>query len=374
MVPTPPDGRSYDRWEVGSEFEWASIPDGPREPLPEPYVLFALAQHGLIAIIQRLAGGGPSPELWLPEYYCPPVVKAWQDAGIPLRTYVDDPLEPAPQFDTLRPAGGAAVLAVNFFGTRAGAPWRSWQAANDHVVLVEDHSHDPAGPWARSSTADYAFASLRKTLPIPDGGVVWSPAGRPLPQAPARTDLTGSSFKLAAMILKREHLSGASLNVDDYRELQIRGEATLLASRDLAIAPWSRMLIEPGIPSKWRERRRRNVEAFFALTRSDRRFRSALNSPEDHACPFNGVIVFAEPAEREAVQRMLIVNHVYAAVHWAQPGATSARVRYLADRILTIPLDQRYDVADVRRIVEIIGSPNPSAGFESVGAVNPGDE
>jgi hypothetical protein len=373
MIPIPTDGRIHDRWEVGSEFEWASIPDGPREPLPEPHVLFALAQHGLVAIIQHLAGGGPSPELWLPEYYCPPVVKAWQHAGIPLRTYVDDPLEPAPQFDTLRPRGGAVVLAVNFFGTRAGGPWRSWQAANDDVQLVEDHSHDPAGPWASSSTADYAFASLRKTLPIPDGGVVWSPAGHPLPQSPARTDLTGSSFKLAAMILKSEHLSGASLKGADYRELQTRGEATLLASRDLAIAPWSRMLIEPGIPMKWRERRRRNVEAFFELTGSDRRFRSALNKPEGRACPFNAVVVFAEPAERDAVQRVLVVNHVYPTVHWAQPGAISARVRFLADRILTIPLDQRYDVVDVQRVVEIISSSNPHARSESDGALNAGD-
>jgi hypothetical protein len=51
--------------------------------------------------------------------------------------------------------------------------WEERRAASEWL-LVEDHSHDPFSPWAVGSSADYAFCSLRKTLPVPDGGLLWS--------------------------------------------------------------------------------------------------------------------------------------------------------------------------------------------------------
>ena len=72
------------------------------------------------------------------------------------------------------------VLAVNYFGVRAGEPWQQWREKHA-CVLLEDHSHDPVSGWAQSSRADYAFSSLRKTMPVPDGAILWSPLGHPLP-------------------------------------------------------------------------------------------------------------------------------------------------------------------------------------------------
>ncbi len=82
---------------------------------------------------------------------------------------------------TLQPRAGDAILAVDYFGARHGAAWRAFQAGRQDTLLIEDHSHDPQSTWATSSTADYAFASLRKTMPISDGAILWSPRGRALP-------------------------------------------------------------------------------------------------------------------------------------------------------------------------------------------------
>ena len=49
------------------------------------------------------------------------------------------------------------------------------------------------------------------------------------------------------MVLKRDYLSGGAVEKSAYRDLQTRGEAALLAGRDLAIASWSRVLVEPVI-------------------------------------------------------------------------------------------------------------------------------
>ena len=74
-----------------------------------------------------------------------------------------------PRWETIGAGRGDAVLAVNFFGAGTGTGWADQRAAADWL-LVEDHSHDPFSPWAVGSNADFAFSSLRKTLPVPDGG------------------------------------------------------------------------------------------------------------------------------------------------------------------------------------------------------------
>ena len=66
------------------------------------------------------------------------------------------------------------VVGVNYFGVREAEPWQAWRERTE-CILVEDHAHDPASAWATTSTADYAFSSLRKTLPVPDGAILWSP-------------------------------------------------------------------------------------------------------------------------------------------------------------------------------------------------------
>ena len=74
------------------------------------------------------------------------------------------------------------MLAVNFFGIRKGKAWQDWLSQHKDIILIEDHTHDPFSTWAQQSTAHYAMASLRKTLPIPDGAILWSPQKMSLPK------------------------------------------------------------------------------------------------------------------------------------------------------------------------------------------------
>ena len=101
----------------------------------------------------------------------------------------------------------------------------------------------------------------------------------------------------------------------------------------------------------WRAKRGRNVRAFLAATSHDRRFRALATSPGADVCPFNGVLVFERSPDRDQVRQNLAEARIYTAVHWPQPADAPDRVRDLASRILTIPLDQRYDEEDVNRVV-----------------------
>jgi hypothetical protein len=45
---------------------------------------------------------------------------------------------------------------------------------------------------------------------------------------------------------------------------------------------------------------------------------------------------------------------VYCPVHWPAPAETEAAVRNLSAKILTIPADQRYTLADMDRVAAIV--------------------
>lgn len=350
-----------DRWEVGSEFHLIGAQAGPYERFPDPLSFFGLAQHGVIGLWRWLASQGPVPTLWVPDYYCLPVVEAWERAAIPMRSYVDDPSRAEPRWETLEPADRDLVLAVNFFGVRSPDPWATWSREHADAVVVEDHSHDPFSTWARTSTAPYAVASLRKTIPVPDGGMVWSPRGRPLPPPGGRRDWTPSALKLAAMVRKWDYLAGAPTSRERFRELQTLGESTLLASRDLEITPWSKASLEDGVPVAWRRQRADNVRAFLTGTSDDPRFRPVWGDGGEPAdlVPFNAVLLFEEAAERDEVRRTLADARVFTAVHWPQLEEASPRVRDVSDRILTIPMDQRYDGTDVERVIAVVEGSRP---------------
>jgi hypothetical protein len=343
------------RWEVGGEFDAREVPTGTTLPWPTPHRLYGLAQHALIAMWETLPAA-PSRTLHVPDYFCPEVVVAWRRAGIRIREYLDDPRWLEPDWSSLAPDAGDAVLAVNFFGVRNDAGWTRWRRRHPDMLLVEDHSHDPRSRWARLSMADYAFASLRKTFPVSDGAILWSPGGAQLPGAPRASRGNGSDLKRAAMVLKHDYLAGGPVDKEAFRALQIRGERDLLASKPSAITPWSRRIVERGLPAIWRERRRRNVRTLIGLIAGAPALRLLFTTwPLGH-CPYNLVLLFPTESSRDACRAHLISQGIYPPVHWAQPAQASRRAQDLASVILTVPADQRYGSSDIRRVAAALVS------------------
>lgn len=343
-------------WELGGEYHWSGFPSGPFLPWPGPRAWFPLGHETVLALWRGLSGADREPALWVPDFFCPEVTGSWTESGMTLRLYADDPRWPAPDWETLAPEPDDLVLAVNHFGVRDPDPWRTWQRAHRSVVLIEDHSHDPLSSWARMSQADYAFASLRKTSPVPDGALLWSPRGRAIPSEPGRKEWTGSALKLSAMVWKAEYLGGVggTASKETFRSFQLTGERSLFETRGAAISPWSRALLEPGYPIEWRGRRESNVRAFLDRWHGDGTVLPLFTGwPEGH-CPFNPILVFASMARREEFRAALIESGIYAPVHWAPLPGASERATDLAGRILTLPLDQRYGLDDVSRVISIL--------------------
>ena len=343
--------------EIGSEFHWVGSPPEPCIRWHEPSAWFALGRGALQGICQKHRSGARGSVLHVPDYFCPEVVKSLRRAGIPLKSYADEPRWPHPHWDSLKPQKGDMVLVVNYFGVRSGRFWDAWLSGKRGVVTIEDHTHDPVSEWALTSRADYAFASLRKTLPIPDGAILWSPRARALPEPQQGGGLLGSALKLTAMVLKKSYLAAQHPDLSlkaIFRRLQVDGEAAMTEATAAGLSPWTRPVLSRGFPKNWRRKREANVWRILKLGAPWTQAKPLFDSwPHGH-CPFNPVLLCSSEAARETLRLRLLRADIYATVHWPLNPPVSDHALDLSRRILTIPLDQRYDVADVDRIVSLI--------------------
>jgi hypothetical protein len=280
--------------------------------------------------------------------------------GFELLFYRDHPDSQEPLWESLKVKPGDWVLAVNYFGVRQEGRWADYQKENPEVIVVEDHSHDPFSPWARQSKAPYAFASLRKTLPLPDGAVLWSPQERWIPEPKGPTP-GGAYWKLEAMLLKGVYLKGGRLEKEVFRGLQTKGEASLALSLDGRASEFTAGIL-PLLPvAGLRKKRAANVSKLLALlSGSPLPFKPLFSRWPKGSVPFNLVLLCETETGRERLLSHLIAHQVYAAVHWPQEGkgkfplSGDKYAQAISRRILTIPVDFRCRSIDLERLAELL--------------------
>ena len=347
---------SGERWEHGSEFAWPEL-TVEAEPAPYPWsgraaVLFGSGRDALRGLVAHGMASRGWRRLWLPSFLCQEVVASICETGIEVAVYRDEPtVHPIALPEAVQP-GRDVLFVVNTFGVRS----RPAEAAPGDVI--EDHTHDPISRWAFESTAAYCVASLRKTFPVPDGGVVWSPASQSLPERPARTEERerAAAQKTAAMLLKRYYLDGHPVSKDVYRLLSAQGEEHI-ATGAAAAASMTTEAMLPLFPlARW-ARARRDNRRVLSEALAGTPWLSVLSPDDDEATGFSVVVVMDSRERRERVRRALIEQRIYPAVLWpledpVLPLATESVE--LSRRILSLHCDYRYVAEDMRRVAEAV--------------------
>jgi hypothetical protein len=317
------------RWECGSFFPavTASAPVGRAGGWWCPGTLWGSGRQALIGLLREI---GP-PVVHVPTYYCPAVVDDLR-ASFRVRRYASSPL------GSVAPEAGPrdAVVAVSFFG----APPMARGCGGPFIV---DATHDPVAPWLTGVDADYVFASLRKTLPLPDGGALWSPRGRPVPAAPPASDrhLVAAGDMLAAMCLKATYLDGG--DVDKQAYLDLAAGAEFDGVRPGSISAYSRAALNTFPVHRWRAQRMANLAAFAEV------------GVERLPSTFGVVLRYPDREAREAARRALIAQRIYPAVLWDLTGArVPAEHRELSRQLLFLHADFRYTADDLRRVAAVL--------------------
>lgn len=337
------------RWEQGSYADLPSLvadrrnQDGREDRLPGG----VLTGSGRIALTALLDFGRAERgwrRIWIPSYYCPDVVEHLARGPLNVRQYVCGPWG---KEDTPELQPDDVLLRVAYFG------WGPLPAASFAADVIEDHTHHPMGGW--SSSASYAFASLRKCLPIPDGGLVWSPRGLPLPRAPMpdpRHD--GAVLKrLAAMAMKRAYLAGEAIDKGSVRALELAAEERFLEGHQAPISAWSQLMLERLSIRDLNHARRCNHAVLRAALRDCQAV--TVLGPEEPEAPVAAILRVSGDCSRDALRTHLTEEGIYTAVLWPMPhrengAADDPRARDYSASTLAVHVDARYAADDMQRV------------------------
>jgi ectoine hydroxylase-related dioxygenase (phytanoyl-CoA dioxygenase family) len=346
------------RWEVGSEFHWTAGSLGmllQTAWLPTNYCLCGTGTAALMQLAHLL--GDRQRRIHIPSFFCMDVPFKLQKY-FEVVFYQDLPTHDRPHFSSLSAMPGDIVVAVNFFGGRSGDCWQAWAMRHPDVILVEDHTQDPGSPWAQQSQADYCIASLHKTLPIPDGAILWSPKGLSLPLiAPVAS--AAAEMRLAAMLLKQRYLSGMDIEKSSYRELEIKGLDALESEEPNGVSIVTHHLLPLLNVAQLRQQRLDNYQTFLqsAASYPSGDWSPLLQTWPAGAVPFSGVMLCRSAQIRDQLRQYLIEHQIYPAIHWEQRqdmDTGDPQAQDLADRVLTLTLDQRYERQDVLAIMQVV--------------------
>lgn len=338
--------------EFGSDFHCIDSYFSGRAHLTDVYRNATMMADGRQCVVALIRQNGWK-RLWMPEYFCYEVIETIkQQTEAEIKYYHDLPgCDDASVIKQLPFEEGDVLFRVDFFGIRDGRSNKDIP-----VPVIEDHTHDLLGHWALYSDADWCIASLRKTLPIPMGGFLWSPKQLRVESLEFRdgSELIVSNEEIAAvrwegMEMKARYLKGEAVGKEAFRKKYLETEDWFDVAEPTAIDARTKEFLGQLDIIAWQGAKRRNWELLRSLVNVK------CLSPEDDSCtPFSFVVVAECHQERERLRKRLIERAVYPAVLWNVPDTVTKDVRDFSERMLSIHCDGRYTEDDIRQLAVII--------------------
>ena len=300
---------------------------------------------------------------YVPAYTCETVLSAYEKAGYRMIPYDIDPEEMRPVFRSGALDFSSVLNLCGYFGfCRYDCSFLS-ECRSRGITVLQDTTHSP---FQVDPLADYAAVSLRKWMGVASGGVAVKRSGRfginPLP--PEKEHLEG---RYKAFELRKDSLESGDSRYDDEAsevfwntEMRLRGMFDAYAGDEL-----SERIIESFDFEGMAELRRRNYQAVLDALGPENGYRVVFPSLQASDVPSH-FTVYAD--DRDGSRAYLSENGVSSTVYWprtplaesiegfdeAFPGAS-----YIYDHVVSIQIDQRYSVDDMRYLASVLNGYRP---------------
>ncbi len=335
--------------EFGSDFHYIDTYTSGRAHLTDVFRGATLLADGRQCIVVLIRQYGWK-RIWMPDYFCYEVIETIKEqTGITVKFYEDTPLHEG-QVENLPFREGDVLLRMNFFGIRDKR-----SNANIPCPVIEDHTHDPFGHWALYSDADWCISSIRKILPLPEGGMMWSPKGHRLTVdlQPSEENEQIASTRWEGMEMKTAYLNGEDVSKDEFRRHYTETEEWFDHAEPSLLDEQSKTVVSKQLDiNLWQGAKRKNWALLQRLVNSDV---CKILNPEDETCTmFSLVLLFDNKETRDKVRKHLIDACVYPAILWAVPESASENAGNFSERMLSIHCDGRYSIEDIQQLASIL--------------------
>ena len=314
--------------EIGGYFSF-ELPNYTNFPHPEG-ILLNSGRNALEYILRTIQD---LQKIYIPYFTCDVVLEPLKKLNVPYEFYrIDENLEIHDDF-TLLP--GEYILLTNYFGIKDQYIKQTSMKCGASLI-VDNAQALYAHPLQESPT----FYSPRKFCGLPDGGVVY--VKRELDEQ-LQSDI---SYDRCSHLLRRID-SGASAGYSDFKE-----NSRKLSGMDIMkMSDLTRVMVNSIDFDAVKSARRSN----FDLLREalDQTNLLKIPSSDSFECPMVYPYWSADPD----LKGRLIASKVFVATYWPNVKGWCEQGQLeslLAQNIVPIPIDQRYDSEDMKAILKII--------------------
>lgn len=345
------------RKAIGGGFELKKLTLGGHERLST--LTFGLAgtwtasgRSALALVLRHLARRGVT-HVHLPSYLCRSILLPVQELGLEYSFYrIDGSLRAHPD-----PPLNAAVVLIHYFGWKNPATDMLRKEVGKSFYLIEDASHALLSDfWPASKKDHFVVFSARKFGPVPLGG--WCSISEDLDHAsPEMETLTWRS--LCARLVRGSYLTEAQSSVDPkienfYLEIFRYVEEVLDQFPLRSSVPKIALDIIAGLDWKAvKQKRRENWRLLNGFIGEEMKVLTPKLT--DDVVPLGYVVRLNE---RDRVRSQLANHRIFCAVHWPLPSEIDVmrfpEAEYLAQTSLTIPIDQRYGLDDMKKVADVL--------------------
>lgn len=296
----------------------------------------------------------------LPSYICKSMLKPFLKRGYSIEYFsIDEYFNPnISELEVALRKNPDVILVIDWFGMNKNQEIVSLaKRHSENLTVLADCTHSYFNDFMNVQ-ADFLIASLRKWFALPDGAIAINCKTK----FKNRLEFIDNCFfnkRKKAMLMKTKYLdSGKKSLKAQYRQLLSEAEYSLdCEDRLIGISSFSLSLINQMNFCLMKIKRQENFNALYRLIGNmDGHINPIVNRfMTDSDCPFSFPIIVDN--NRDKLQLWLANNKIYCPVLWPLPETIYLNYKvsaYLSDKILSIPCDQRYSIAEMEYIAKMI--------------------
>lgn len=346
--------------EFGSTFEIDCLPDSYFANMAKRMSYSAFTRSGREAIGLALDSFSPG-EVLLPAYCCwsmamPFETSGWQISYYPINA--DLSVDISSLMSLLESRRPKMVLLVDYFGyTPTVDAVHAIKSFDPEIIIIEDFTQclfRLDEKW--NPQVDCYVASIRKSVGVPDGGIVLSSFPLRIESlSKKRTQFVAKH--LEAGVLKKKYTYSSDENLKTlFRGLQSEAGSEIKADYNLyRISEESMAILSSINVSAVSYARKCNYEHLYSLVKDNPNF-EVLFQPAENSAPFMFIV---KSKQRDQLQQSLAKLGLYCQVIW--PVSDVAKevcpvAKEMEETMLAIPIDQRYDYNDIEEMGQRINS------------------
>ncbi len=328
------------------------------EKLGDDYKLLLSGRTAIDFIIQDI--DKKIETAYMPSYTCSSMIKPLIDNGINVDFYDVYYNNETLVFDIDLDRKCDLFFAMNYFGfSQFNMEKEIMNFKDENVIILEDITHSLLSEKIGSKYSDYYVASLRKWFPIPSGGLAIKNNGNF-----KEVELINSELKIKdrkeAMELKSQYIEniGSKKNINKDTFLKKYGKFNKELKNDYrnySIDELSKKILLSLDINEIKQKRKDNATYLhdkIASLKGIQPMFSKLNIEND--VPLFYPIMYKD---RNELKDYFINNNIYAPTHWPVSFLhyLNDKTKNIYEQSLSLICDQRYNVADMKVIINKMG-------------------